>query len=229
MLAVFENRLAPLTYALGFLNAKAHEVTEAITRFLAGAPNVPTKVTQLTGSLEENLLHLQPLTIGGPPLLVTSTKLDGWSAIFDGHAQGQGVENRVSHMATIMNIRGYFFASVSPAAGPTHPLGGRHFHVLGPEAKFGQVRVVNLIENNPGKWVFELSGEPHPYEDLDVYNKRRKADRLTNDMLLEYSTSVGLHPWDENFYQNPSYLITNQQPKIRQYTLTEARKKLKLE
>ena len=158
MLTLFDNRLAPLTYALGFLNAKAHEVAEAITCFLAGAPNVPTKVTQLNGSLEENLLSLQPLTIGGkPPLLVTSTRLNGWSAIFDGHAQGQGVENRVAHMAGIMNIRGYFFAAAPPAAGPTHPLGGRQFCALGPEAKLGYVRVINLIENNPGKWIFELS------------------------------------------------------------------------
>ena len=230
MLTLFNNRLAPLTYALGFLNAEAKEATKAIKDYLAGGPNTPTTVTQLTGTLEENLLHLQPLTIGcQPPLLLTSTKLDGWTAVFDGDAYGQGVESLVRRMGYIKNIPGYFTISIPPAVGPSYPLGGRKFLVFGPGARLGYIRTISLIENFPKKWIFDLSGEPQPYEDLNAYKKHRKTDRLTDDMLLKYTAAVGLHPWDENFYTNPTYLITNNQTPALQYTLTQARQKLKLQ
>ena len=40
--------------------------------------------------------------------------------------------------------------------------------------------------NDGGRWVFEVSGEPFDFEDQDAYERRRKADRFTPDMLADY-------------------------------------------
>ena len=105
-------------------------------------------------------------------------------------------------------------------------MGGRHFRVLGPEQLLGEIRSIDLIENNPGKWYFEVRGEVQPYENLEAYTNRRRTQRLTDDMLLDYTAAVGLHPWDENFYTTPSYLITNTEPPLLSYTLEQARTEL---
>jgi hypothetical protein len=44
--------------------------------------------------------------------------------------------------------------------------------------------------------VFETSGEPFPFEDQDAYRRRRKADRFTPDLLVEYLRELQV-PVDE--------------------------------
>ena len=68
-LSLFNNRLAPLTYSIGFLNAPITDVADTITQFLTKIGHTPT-TTPLSGNLENNLLHLQPLTIANHPRLL---------------------------------------------------------------------------------------------------------------------------------------------------------------
>ena len=45
------------------------------------------RVTKLNGTLQGNLLKLQPLVVAArPKILLTSTALEGWTAMFDGDA-----------------------------------------------------------------------------------------------------------------------------------------------
>lgn len=229
MLALFGNRLAPLTYSIGFLDVPPKKVAQAMARFFRRVHH-DGKATQLTGSLEDNLLQLQPLVIASRPrILLTSTALEGWTAMFDGDAHGQGVGQLASHMARELKARGCFVAIAPPAAATGNKsLGGRQFHVLGPEQQLGYVRTIDLIENFPGRWEFETTGQPQPYEDLQAYTKRRRTDRLTEQMLTNYTATLGLHPWQEDFYHNPSYLITNGETIRYPATLTQARTRLGL-
>ena len=225
-LNLFDNRLAPLTYSIGFLNAPITEVADAITQFLTRISLSPT-LTPLSGNLEDNLLHLQPLTVNTrPKTLLTSTTTPGWTALFDAHAHGDGVAQICPMMAREMSVRGYCVASVLPSSIATKSLGGRQFWVLGPEQLLGHIRSINLIENYPGKRHFEARSEVQPYEDLEAYTNRRRTQRLTDDMLLDYTAAVGLHPWDEDFYTNPSYLITNTSKPLLSHTLKQAQTEL---
>lgn len=224
---LLDDRYAPLTYSIGFLQATAKQVAKGMTAFFRRV-HFGGKATQLQGSLTENLLHLQPLTTTvRPRTLLTGTKLEGWTALFDGHATGQGIGQLTAYMARTMKTRGYLIAVIPPASNGS-PLGARQFHVLGPESELGQVRCIDLVENYPGKWEFHLHGPTQPYEDLDTYTRRRKVDRFTEQTLITYTEAVGLHPWDENFYTAPYYLITNGEQPHHTYSLTEARTKLGL-
>lgn len=228
MAVLLDGRFAPLTHSIAFLNTPPRKLARALVSFFNRVHN-GGKATRLHGTLSENLMQLQPLVIGSRPrILLTSTTTEEWTAMFDGHALGQGVDDIASYMAEILKIRGYGFANFPPAASTGKALGGRQFHMLGPEERLGLVRTIDLIENNPGRWHFETSGTPQPYEDLKAYTKRRKTERFTEDMLVNYAAAVGLHPWDETFYHNPSYLITNNEPIINSATLAEARTRLGL-
>ena len=227
---LFDGRLAPLTFSVGFLDAPPEEVAAVLVEFFTRVHD-GGRATELGGSFEENLLELPPLTIGSQPkVLLASTALDGWTAMFEGDALGQGVAQLTGLLASqLLKVRGYFVSSVPPAGNSGGPLGARQFRVLGPETKLGTVRTVDLIENNPGRWYFEAGGEVQPFEDVEAYGSRRRRDRFTEKMLVGYAAAVGLRPWDESFYRNPSYLVTNAATIRYPFTLGQARARLGLD
>ena len=47
-----------------------------------------------------------------------------------------------------------------------------------------------------------------PLEDTDAYEQRRKTERLTDQMLINYSAALGLRAFDDDFYSGPSFLVT---------------------
>lgn len=189
------------------------------------------KVGKLTGTLEENLLRLQPLVHESwPRVLLTSAANDEWTAMFDGDAYGQGVGELTAYVAyRLLRVRGYFVVSAPSAGNPEQGLGGRQFRVLGPEVANGSVRSIDLIESSLGRWHFETNGEVQPFEDVGAYGRRRRVDRFTEQMLVDYAGAVGLRPWDESFYRNPSYLVTNGERVRSAFTLEQAREKLGLD
>lgn len=228
---LFGGRLEPLTFSIGFLCAPPEKVAKALKRYFFGGVTLWGRAVRLRGSLEENLLELQPLTIGSQPkVLLASTALDGWTAVFEGDALGQGVAQLVSYAARrLLGVRGYFVTSKPAASRPDSSLGARQFRVLGPEARLGEVRAVWLIENNPGRWDFGTVGEEQPFEDVEAYGRRRRRDRFTEEMLVGYAAAVGLRPWDESFYRNPSYLVTNAERLVSSFTLEQARARMGLD
>lgn len=54
------------------------------------------------------------------------------------------------------------------------------------------------------RWTFHEEGAPLPEEDMQVYEARRKRDRLNEQVLLSLIERLGAHPWDEAFYDFPS-------------------------
>jgi hypothetical protein len=83
--------------------------------------------------------------------------------------------------------------------------------------------------NDGGRWVFGQSGEPFPFEKLEQYQARRVRDRFTFDMLKEYLSHLGLHPFEENFYLPdgaPAWLVEKTGPVLptyKEFTLAQAR------
>jgi hypothetical protein len=48
--------------------------------------------------------------------------------------------------------------------------------------------------NDGGRWVFETSGAPFPFEDQGRYTARRKRDRFPPDLLRDYLRQMGIPP-----------------------------------
>jgi hypothetical protein len=48
------------------------------------------------------------------------------------------------------------------------------------------------VSNDGGRWVFETSGDPLPFEDHAAYAAPRKSDRLPPALLLAYLSELGV-------------------------------------
>lgn len=46
--------------------------------------------------------------------------------------------------------------------------------------------------NDGGRWVFETSGDPFPFEELGRYKARRKRDRFPPQLLWQYLQEMGV-------------------------------------
>jgi hypothetical protein len=46
--------------------------------------------------------------------------------------------------------------------------------------------------NDGGRWVFETSGDPLPFERLEEYRHRRISRRFTCDLLYDYLRQLGV-------------------------------------
>jgi hypothetical protein len=54
--------------------------------------------------------------------------------------------------------------------------------------------------NDGGRWCFEQSGVPYPFEEQSAYSRQRKRDRFTRDMLERYLREFGINPFVDEFY-----------------------------
>jgi hypothetical protein len=52
-------------------------------------------------------------------------------------------------------------------------------------------RMVGVM-NDGGRWIFDLDGEPFPFEELDAYQRAKKRDRFTPEMLFRYLDALGV-------------------------------------
>jgi hypothetical protein len=86
--------------------------------------------------------------------------------------------------------------------------------------------------NDGGRWVFEASGEPFPFEKPERYQARRVRDRFTFDMLKEYLHHLGLSPFEESFYLpegQPAWLVEKTGPVYphhQEFSLAQVREDL---
>ena len=88
---------------------------------------------------------------------------------------------------TLRGDKGRYGAVMLTVYGPNQVTGPKYLRVL-------------AAMNDGGRWVFEASGEPFPFEKLEHYQARRVRDRFTFDMLKDYLHHLGLSPFDEHFY-----------------------------
>lgn len=64
----------------------------------------------------------------------------------------------------------------------------------------GSTKTRQVTVQHDGGWTFEEFGDPLPYEHLDKYKIRKKADRLNPELLRTYGQALGIPFWDESAY-----------------------------
>jgi len=92
---------------------------------------------------------------------------------------------------------------------------------------YNTVRSISAM-NDGGKWSFDTFGEALPFEEVESYQAKRVKDRFTPEMLDRYLKSLGIHAFDEAFYDSPgeAYLVETEgptYPNFQSYSLEEVR------
>jgi hypothetical protein len=228
-LVLLDDRFAPITSVIGFLEAELGDVTEALRRWRAELHGSAT-ATELPGGLEATVHRLEPLTAGVRPreLLVT-TRAPGWTAVFDCGHRGGTQTATLGYLCDVMLCRGLVVNLVPPAAGPASRYGAVQFALFGPvRTEFiNYVRTVSLIQDG-SRWEFSAHGTAQDYEQVAAYSARRVRDRFTPKMLTEYCAALGLEPFDAGFYPGPSVLVESPQailPGLAALSLADVQKR----
>src|SRR5687768_5569801 len=167
-------RYAPITDAIGFLEAEFSQVVAADARWrdsLGGYRGRP-----VSGPLPSQLDALLPLT--GPPLRYVWVKTTGpWTGYFDNSVLGSDTFGPVSYLAQQLGCRG---VEIGCREGTAKRGASATFSLCGPEQTdwLNVIRSVAAVQDM-GRWEWSASGTPQPFEDVSAYQRRRVRDRLT--------------------------------------------------
>ncbi len=231
---LLEDRWAPVTSEMGFLETDAEHAARAFAAWQAGllAPRgLAVEVRPVSGPLEQALSALLPLTSPEPRRHLFLPTRSPWTAYVENARGGTDAMSAMRYMVRTLGCRGLRVVAVP------HTLrkdkgryGAVALALYGPHqtAWLNYVRAVSAL-NDGGRWVFDQFGEPFPFEKLERYQARRVRDRFTIDMLKEYLFHLGLSPFEEDFYLPegaPAWLVEKTGtfvPAQKEYTLAQAR------
>ena len=233
---LLDNKLAPLTFSWGFLEAPVETVNNAYVRWQKKILQ-SVKVSPLSLPLAEALRKLEPLDTGSQRVLFLSTK-SSWTACFDNGAKGGNPFTFVGELAERLKCSGIACACVPNTLtrndrGKSGTWGAVKFTLFGGEKReyLNIDRSVSVINDVRG-WKFANIGAVQSFEQVDRYAAKRVADRFTPEMLEDYCRSFGINLFEEDFYGGPGF-ITYSYPRflsrLPSVSLTDARKQLGLE
>jgi hypothetical protein len=233
---LLEDRWAPVTSEMGFLELGAEQAAQAFATWQRGLPTsrgFTVEVLPFSGTLEQVLSSLLPLSGGETQRRLFIPTHSAWTAYVSNQCTGTDAASPMRSMARRLSIRCLRVVAVPHTLRKQQ--GGRYGAVMlgvyGPERPgyiSSTVRALSAA-NDGGRWVFEQSGEPFPFEQVEKYQARRVRDRFTFEMLKDYLRHLGLAPFEEDFYMPPgsrAWLIQKTGPFTtvgREYTLEEAR------
>ena len=233
---LLDDRWAPITSEMGFLEIDTEHAARAYAAWqgrLLKPRGIAVDVRPVSGSLEQTLSALLPLTTPETRRHLFVPTRSPWTAYVENGWSGTDAASSMSYMARTVGCRGMRVVAVPH----TYRNGeGRYgavmLEVYGPHQTdwLNYVRALGA-SNDGGRWVFDQTGEPFPFEKLEQYQARRVRDRFTFDMLKEYLRHLGLSPFEEDFYLPqgaPAWLVEKSGtfvPAQTEYTLAQARER----
>jgi hypothetical protein len=146
--------------------------------------------TWLSGTLENCFPFLEPLSPAPTKELFLATTF-GWTAYFSNGTRGSDPFLPMFQLSKELGV-----TALRACATPTNALyQGTILEVYDtPKAGWdtnGYRRSIAAV-NDGARWVFEQSGTPFPFEEIERYSARRKRDRFTPDMLWHYLNCLGI-------------------------------------
>ena len=201
---LLDNKLAPLTFNWGFLEAGVDAVGAAYQRWQKKILH-SVKVASVDLPLADALRRLEPLDLGSQRVLFLSTK-SRWTACFDNGVKGGNPSTFVGELAQQMKCRGITCGAIPNTLTKSDALkpgtwGAVKFTLFAPEQReyLNIERSVSVINDVRG-WTFNSVGKVQDFEQVDRYAARKIADRFTSEMLEDYCRVFGIDLFNEDFY-----------------------------
>ncbi len=231
-------RFAPLTYQMGFLEHGFEAVSTAYQRWRNAISSGWTQARVTDARLPAALTMLEPLTSPQSREILISTSSAKWTAYFCNGLRTADPASPVGYLCSAVPCRGVVIHCVRDRSWVKRPdalrtYGATAFTLFADhETEWLNVeRRVSAI-NDGGKWVFATRGEPQAFEQPERYKARKIEDRLDWAMLSEYCKSLGIYPFDEEFYGGEalaSFLPNQLAPRSPEMSLDQARRLTLLE
>lgn len=199
-----DDRYAPITSAIGFIQLPVSEAAEALAAWWRSIAS-PVRLDSLDEPFPASLCRLLPLQVGGRSraLLVDQ---GGWSAYFDNGAIGTDPISAMTVLCQINHCAGAALVAIPDAP----PRGGSlQFQTFSPERTqfLNHARTVGIARES-GRWRYDAYGDPEPFEAIEAEGVPGGRDRLSTDTLARYSAALGFAPFDPAAYGR-SILVTS--------------------
>lgn len=186
---------SPVTQDFGLVRGALPEVAEAY-RTLFDEP--PLRLDVKVDSVAEAFEALAPLTHAMSRTLFLATASD-WVAFFRNGTKGSDPFMPMWHLA---RRHGYLSMRVcATPEGARWP--GVIWEVYAPPSLGGDAdccRRSICASNDGGRWTFHESGERFGFERPESYGLRRKRDRFTRAMLVDYLREFGVPGLDDRLF-----------------------------
>jgi len=229
MRQLLDNHFAPVTLAIGFIEADMERVCDFM-RSWRNSINRKQHIRSLLGTLPEMLSDFQPLTHPESKELLVRTR-SSWTALFTNSSHTPNFAGVVSHVSLGIGARGVLASwvpSTSDDSGIARLHGSVQMAVFSATATdfLNYDRAIGAF-NEDGKWKFVLSGRQQPFERAAEYRNRLVKDRFTPQLLADYCSALGIEVFSGDFYGDEGILIEEDGPFITEsVTYEEAQRKL---
>jgi hypothetical protein len=237
---LLNNAFAPVTFRFGFVETSFSSLSDVFQEWFrtidAKYPNLRTEFTSITAPLSTALLSLEPLTSPSDRYLLVETSSD-WTAIFANGLRVNDVASAIGYLPTVLKCRGVEVGyapdfSKSNRKNLIRKWGSTLFALYGPTKTDWLNRIRHVqVWNDVDGWTFDEGGEVQPFEEPDVYKKRRIADRFTSEMLERYCKALGIELNRDDFYGRRSCAVRTTGQKHRgdlAMSIADARARLDL-
>lgn len=174
----------PVTQEVAYFDAAASDVARWIQESLGtGWSRTPAEWDGATDAVE----HLTPARAKSRYAVVP---VGAWAAMLNNGPLGTDVGMLPSRFTRKFGRRGIRAVTVEDADS-AYP--ARILEVFGADGEPPlMARRTIAAANDGGKWIFETTGPPFEFEDLERYRCRRAKDRFTSGMLHEYLHALGI-------------------------------------
>lgn len=209
MRTLLDDRYAPITSAVGFLDCRLDEAVRGLTEWreeLYGS----VETSKLSGfpSALESLLPLTTMGVRPRELLVEA---GSWTAYFDCGFRGTDAVSTMGYLAKRLRKRGLAIRAVPHTlnrSATSGRAGSVQFELFGPlDTEFlNYVRTLAATWDG-SRWEWDAWGTPQWFERLDHYKARRVRDRFTAELLDQYCQALGLDVFCEQFYGPRATLV----------------------
>jgi hypothetical protein len=204
MPTLFE-RWQPITSDFGFIRAPIEDVVAEVLKWTR-SNGIQYVRSEITSSFEDALQSLLPLSYMMPRELFVQAK-SGWVAFFRNGLKGADPFGPMSYLAKLLHVESMRVCST--AKDVMYP--ATIWELYGPEdTAFLNYRRAITAANDGGRWVFLEAGDRFPFERVEAYTLKRKRDRFTRDMLIDYLRHFQVDAFSEDFY-----LVSAQSPAIK--------------
>jgi hypothetical protein len=190
----------PITTRFAFLERPLEDVAEVLEGWCRGLDGDVRR--QPAGGFPQCLEALEPLTSpSGIRTLLVETD-SPWTALFDNGFPSPDPVSSALYLSRVLQSRGLIVVASRDTLS-FQLLADSRTHFL------NFLRVVEL-SSTEGSWTFSVSGDPQPFEEVAVYQARRKRDRFSSELLERYCSALGIRVFDSAFYGPRSELIERQ-------------------
>jgi hypothetical protein len=202
---LLENRFAPATNCIGFLESQFETVCDADRQWRNEIGRFTFQYS--AGTLESSLSLLAPLSGPMSRHLWLETH-GGWTAYVDNFVIGSDPFGPIAYLSKKLGCRGLLVACHPNIPGKS--FGQTRFDLFSPEATglINPSRTVSAT-NDDGRWVWNAYGDPLSFEDESAYENKRVRDRLTRTMVADYAMALGVSLFDESFFGLQSCLVSH--------------------